>query len=113
MFDVHVCGCVLCSAISSSVPLSVVVTYVKYQICHGKQFHNSFYFLTDLTSHFQNFYLVDPYLVAFIGAMLSRQFIYCILRKIIVLTLLPAALQPLADKIIRYIISSLLNIVLK
>ncbi|XP_059479426.1 transmembrane protein 39A isoform X2 [Neocloeon triangulifer] len=59
-----------------------------------------------------NFYLVDPYLVAFIGAMLSRQFVYCLFKKIIVLTLLPTSLQQVADKALRWTLLGILSVVL-
>lgn len=51
---------------------------------------------------FQNFYLIDPYLLIFIVTMVARQFVYSLLRRFIDISS-PARWLSTAQKIMRYV----------
>lgn len=57
---------------------------------------------------FQNFYLIDPYLLIFIFTMMARRFVYTLLRQFIDI-LLPVRWLPASQKIMRYCIDLLLG----
>lgn len=50
---------------------------------------------------FQNFYLIDPYLLVFIVTMVARRFVYALLRRFID-AVSPARWLPAAQRVMRY-----------
>lgn len=54
-----------------------------------------------MTLIFQNFYLIDPYLLVFIIIMVARQFIYSLLHRVIDVSS-PVRWLSTAQKMMRY-----------
>jgi Putative transmembrane protein. len=49
---------------------------------------------------FQNFYLIDPYLVGFITTVLGRRLVYCALSRVL-LSWSPVSLRPVLQQLLR------------
>jgi hypothetical protein len=49
----------------------------------------------------QNFYLIDPYLVGFVMTILGRRLVYCALSRVL-LSWSPVSLRPILQQLLRW-----------